>query len=145
MSYPKPLSEKTLLKQYAQAGINDAAKNFLHQFFLACMNIYGAISIRDAWEVYKNLKEPALMIRKKDFLSFSAIARRENLPYRIYEIEELYEEEPHNDWERHLVTKDIILSGQRRFIWFEEGAIDKAELISKMKEMGFGVIDPDGN
>ena len=26
---------------------------------------------------------------------------------------------------------------------FEEGAIDKAELISKMKEMGFGVVGSD--
>ena len=118
MAYPKPLSEKTLLKQYAQAGINDATKDFLHQFFSACVNVYGGIAIRDMWDVYKNLKEPALMIRKKDLLSFSAIVRREKQPYRVYEIEELYEEEPHSDWDRHVISSDIVLSGQRKFMWF---------------------------
>ena len=45
-------------------------------------------------------------IHRRDFIAFSSIVRREVQPYWVYEIEELYTEEPHNDLDRHIVSKN---------------------------------------
>ena len=100
MSYPKPLSEKSLKRLYTQAGLSTEAYDFLHSLFAACANLYGAIALRDVWSVYQELKSEAPRIRRQDLVAFSAIVRREVQPYRVYEIEELYTEEPHNDLDR---------------------------------------------
>ena len=36
MSYPKPLSEKSLKRLYTQAGLSTEAYDFLHSLFAAC-------------------------------------------------------------------------------------------------------------
>ena len=111
MSYPKPLSEKSLKRLYTQAGLSAEACDFLHSLFAACANLYGAIALRDVWSVYQELKSEAPRIRRQDLVAFSAIVRREVQPYRVYEIEELYTEEPHNDLDRHIVSKELIGTG----------------------------------
>ena len=103
MSYPKPLSEKSLKRLYTQARLSTEACDFLHSLFAACANLYGAIALRDVWSVYRELKSEAPRIRRQDLIAFSTIVRREVQPYRVYEIEELYTEEPHNDLDRHIV------------------------------------------
>ena len=40
MSYPKPLSEKSLKRLYTQAGLSTEAYDFLHSLFAACANLY---------------------------------------------------------------------------------------------------------
>ena len=86
MSYPKPLSEKSLERLYTQAGLSTEACDFLHSLFAACANLYGAIALRDVWSVY--------------------------------EIEELYTEEPHNDLDRHIVSKELIGAGYGKMFSF---------------------------
>ena len=39
-------------------------------------------------------------------------------PYRVYEIEELYTEEPHNDLDRHIVSKELIGAGYGKMFSF---------------------------
>ena len=51
MSYPKPLSEKSLKRLYTQAGLSAEACDFLHSLFAACANLYGAIALRDVWSM----------------------------------------------------------------------------------------------
>ena len=111
MSYPKPLSEKSLKRLYTQAGLSTEACDFLHSLFAACANLYGAIALRDVWSVYQELKSEAPRIRRQDLVAFSAIVRREVQPYQVYEIEELYTEEPHNNLDRHIVSKELIGTG----------------------------------
>ena len=38
--------------------------------------------------------------------------------YRVYEIEELYTEEPHNDLDRHIVSKELIGAGYGKMFSF---------------------------
>lgn len=76
MSYPKPLSEKSLKRCYQKAGLSDEDVAFLHAFFAACANLYSAISMRSVWDVYRQLKD-APKLRRKDLLSFSSIVRSE--------------------------------------------------------------------
>ena len=118
MSYPKPLSEKSLKRLYTQTGLSTEAYDFLHSLFAACANLYGAISLRDVWSVYRELNSAAPRIRRQDLIAFSAIVRREVQPYRVYEIEELYTEEPHNDLDRHIVSKELIGTGYGKMLSF---------------------------
>lgn len=118
MSYPKPLSEKSLNRLYMQAGLSTEACNFLHSLFAACANLYGAIALRDVWSVYQELKSGAPRIHRRDLIAFSAIVRREVQPYRVYEIEELYTEEPHDDLDRHIVSKELIGAGYGKMFSF---------------------------
>ena len=118
MSYPKPLSEKSLKRLYTQAGLSTEACDFLHSLFAACTNLYGAIALRDVWSIYQELKRDAPRIHKRDLIAFSAIVRREVQPYRVYEIEELYTEEPHNDLDRHIVSKELIGAGYGKMFSF---------------------------
>jgi len=114
MSYPKPLSERTLEKLYMQSGLSGEARNALHGFFAACANLYGAISLRCAWSVYQELKDVP-KLRRKDFLAFAGIVRREDQPYYVFEIEELYQEEKHNELERHIVSKELVTVGYVKY------------------------------
>jgi hypothetical protein len=41
MSYPKPLSEKTIERLYREAGISNEMQTYLHTLFAACANLYG--------------------------------------------------------------------------------------------------------
>lgn len=108
MSYPKPLSEKSLNRLYMQAGLSTETCAFLHSLFAACANLYGTIALRDVWSVYQELKSDVPRIHRRDLIAFSSIVRREVQPYWVYEIEELYTEEPHNDLDRHIVSKELI-------------------------------------
>lgn len=117
MAYPKPLSEKTLLKMYADAKINDEKKEFLHTLFQTAANLYGSIEIGELWEVYKALaKDVSVMkLTKKEMLIFSEIVRREAVPYYIFEIDEVYCEEKRKDTERLLVIRDMVHEGYGKF------------------------------
>lgn len=112
MSYPKPLASKTLDKLYANAGINDEKKEFLHKLFLVCCNLYGIITIRDLWQIYTEneleLFDENPKLKRKDLVEFAAIVRREDVPYYIYEIDELYSAEERRPLYRFIVNKDLV-------------------------------------
>lgn len=80
MSYPKPLSEKSLERLYTQAGLSTEVCDFLHSLFAACANLYGAIALRDVWSVYQKLKSGAPRIHRRDLIAFSTIVRQEVSP-----------------------------------------------------------------
>ncbi len=111
MSYPKPLSEKTLERRYAQAGLSPQVRAFLHNLFAACANLYGAIDLRGVWSIYQELRNDAPKIHRSDLIAFSAIVRREVQPYQVYEVQELYREEPPGDMDRHIVSGELLNIG----------------------------------
>ena len=88
MAYPKPLSERNIAKMYAEAGISEEEKKFLHDLFEACANLYGAVSVQDIYDVYDTCAETNAypLIRRSKLLKFSAIARRETLPWYVFEV-----------------------------------------------------------
>ena len=131
MSYPKPLSEKSLNRLYMQAGLSTETCAFLHSLFAACANLYGTIALRDVWSVYQELKSDVPRIHRRDLIAFSSIVRREVQPYWVYEIEELYTEEPHNDLDRHIVSKELIGAGYGKMFSFY--ALMDADFIGNLK------------
>ena len=92
MSYPKPLSQKTLDKMYKESGLSKEKIEFLGKLFDGAAALYGIITLKDLWNVYKEYAEivPAIRLHRKDIIAFSSIARREEHDYYIYEIDELY-------------------------------------------------------
>lgn len=110
MSYPKPLSEKSLEKLYRDSGLSAEARDFLHAFFAACANLYGAIALRHVWKIYGELKD-APKLRRKDILAFASIVRREEQPYYVFEVNELYDEDSSNELDRNIVSKELVYVG----------------------------------
>ena len=125
MAYPKPLSQKSLDKMYAQAEIDVEMSDYLHKLFAACANLYGAICVRDIWELFHNNEDFPQKLRQKDLIAFSAIARREVQPYHIYEVDEMYSNEKRKELYRMVIHQDLVLYGPNRFYRAYE-VLDKA-------------------
>lgn len=106
MAYPKPLSQKSIDKMFKDWNPDTIA--VLHRYFKAFADLYGSIQLKDAWKVLKQF-EPK--IHKKQFIEFSSIVRREDVPYYIYEIDELYCDERRLDTERFIISKDLVTNG----------------------------------
>ena len=53
MSYPKPLSQKTLDKMYKESNLSEEKIVFLRKLFDSASALYGIIPLCDLWEVYK--------------------------------------------------------------------------------------------
>lgn len=72
----KPLSKKTLEKKYAELGLSEEQVTYLRGFFCCCANLYGQVSVREAWDVFKHY-EGAKYMHRSVFYAFSGIVRRE--------------------------------------------------------------------
>ncbi len=109
MTYPKPLSEKTIERMYRESGLKEEQISFLSGLFEGASSLYGVIQLRDLWTVYRELgdKTDTVKLQRKDIYAFSSIARREVHSYRIYEIDEFYSGEKRSDGERFLVLNEI--------------------------------------
>lgn len=113
MAYPKPLSEKTLARMYREANIDEEKSEFLHKLFLAAANLYGVVVLRDMWKIMRAVAKQYGMegIKRRELIDFSSIARRENVPYYVYEIDELYSAEKRAELDREIVNKKLIKAG----------------------------------
>ncbi len=109
MTYPKPLSEKTLERMYRESGLKEEQIKFLSGLFEGASSLYGVIQLKDLWNVYRELsdKTDTVKLQRKDIYAFSSIARREEHSYRIFEIDEFYTKEKRSDGERFLVLNEI--------------------------------------
>ncbi|MBO4885878.1 MAG: hypothetical protein J5602_11260 [Clostridia bacterium] len=114
MPYPKPLSEKSLEKLYKDAGLTNEARSFLYAFFAACANLYGMIALRHVWQIFGALKE-APNLRRKDLLAFTSIVRREEQPYYVFELDEIFDEDTHGELDRHIVSRELVGIGYGQF------------------------------
>lgn len=113
IKYPKYLLDKTIKNRYKKAGLFSEEKlNFLHEFFLACANLYGAIEIDEMIYIYERLKEKVDCpeIDSNEFFTFAGIVRREDVPYFVYEGDELYPDGLETDilGEYYIVNKDAL-------------------------------------
>lgn len=118
MTYPKPLSEKSLMKKYDEAKISEEEKAFLHRLFAACADLYGVISVDEIYELYRECSatDSFPRISKSKMISFSEIARRETLPYYVFEINEVYDDENPKKGERLVITRELVGKGYYRFV-----------------------------
>ena len=111
---PKPLSEKSINRMLSKWKPEIA--DVLHDFFRQCSNLYGAIELYDAWDIFKVFHKG---IRKKDFMEFSSVARREDLPYYVLEVDEIYPDDPRRIEDRFIVNKELVNWGFNRFVMLQ--------------------------
>ncbi len=113
----KPLSSKTLEKKYSELGLSKEKTDLLGEYFLCFSNLYGVISVRDAWDVFRHY-EGVGSVHKRDFVFFSGIVQRESgHPYSILELKEVYSGETTTDpLDRLIVNNKLIRSGYGKFM-----------------------------
>lgn len=109
MAYPKPLSSRTIQKMLEEAQIDNKKADFLYELYHCAANLYGIIMLDELWDVYKALKSSNKYpsIKKKELIGFSDIVRRQNLPYRVYEMEEIYKGQKEGKELRLLIKRDL--------------------------------------
>lgn len=112
----KPLSPKTLEKKYAELGLPQEKLSLLHKYYRCFANLYGVITVREAWDVFKHYEGLGLL-HKKDFVAFSGVVQREaGLPYSVLELKEVYSgETTENPADRLIVHHDLIQSGHMKY------------------------------
>jgi len=118
MSYPKPLSKKSLDKMYLESKLTPIKIIFLRSLFEAVSNLYGTISLSHLWDVYKVLlshNKDIPKIQRKDIISFSSIARREEHTYYVFEEDELYTDGKKTDIWRQIVNKFLVSKTYGKF------------------------------
>ena len=112
----KHLSPKTLEKKYAELGLSQDKIDLLHDCFLCFSNLYGVISVGDAWNVFREY-EGIRLLHKKDFLAFSGIVQREpGHPYTVLELKEVYTDETTEDPAQRLIVNNLLIgTGYHKF------------------------------
>ena len=112
----KPLSLKALEKKYAELGLPVEKTDLLQEYFRCFANLYGVISVRDAWDVFRHY-EGIGAIRRKDFAAFSGIVQREaGHPYAILELKEAYRgETTDSPLDRLIVNNRLIRTGYGKY------------------------------
>ncbi len=117
MSYPKPLSEKSVNRLYNEAGITEKQIVFLRSFFTACANLYGVIVAEEAWDVYRELssKTETVRLHRKDMYAALGVLRRELVPFYVFEADEVFSEEERTDKYRVIALRELISPGYGKF------------------------------
>ena len=104
-----PLSPKTLEKKYTELGLSQDKIDLLHDYFLCFSNLYGVISIEEAWNVFREY-EGLQLLHKKDFVAFSGIVQREpEHPYSVLELKEVYSGETTADPAKRLIVNNRLI------------------------------------
>lgn len=109
----KYLSEKTLKKKYEFYKINDKENDLLHKYMNCFSNFYGAIDVKDMWEI---LKIYDVKITKEKFFNFIDIVQREKQNYGIYNLCEVYSEETSDKTkDKILINNELVGYGSGKF------------------------------
>ena len=118
VSYPKPLSEKSLQRLYSESALSERKIAFLRSFFTACANLYGAFLAEDAWDVYGELSSKAAVVKlqRKDMYKALSILRREDDPFYVFEADEVYTEEKRIDKYRVIALRELVPAGYGKFV-----------------------------
>ena len=126
MPYPKLLSQKSIDRLYSEANLNENQIRFIRSFATACANLYGAIFADDAWKVYLKLskKTETVRLHRGDMYAALGILRREEVPFYVFEVDEVYSGENREDKFRLIASRELVGTGQRKF----------SELYSVMEE-----------
>ena len=117
MAYPKPLSERSIKNLYADTRMTQEQIDFLHRFVTACANLYGVILAEDVWKVYQDIsgKPGTVRVLQKNLFQALEIMRREDIPFRVCEIDEIYKSERRSDRHRLIVHNYLIGAGYYQY------------------------------
>ena len=125
-SVPKPLSLEELNKKYDALALETQGRldyttekgreniDLLQKLYQAFSNLYGAITVKDAWNVFNSTVKDnvqADLICKEDFYAFSEVARYEVHNYFVAERDELFKEEKRGGFDTRYILNKITYLG----------------------------------
>lgn len=119
MSYPKPYTSRTIEKHLKEAGFSRENSAFLDSFFKASANLYGIVSLRQMFALYRDYRKlrEAPKLHLRDFASFAEITRRAQCNYHVYLYDEVFDD--HNGEEGMIgsviIHTDLLMSGRDPF------------------------------
>jgi hypothetical protein len=117
MQYPKPLSEKTINKKYEELGLSEEQVEYVHDFTLACVNLYGVAYAADIWDIYRELsgRITTPVLHRKDMYGAFDIMRREEVPYLVLENSEVFEGAEDTEGDRLIVARELAGTGRNKY------------------------------
>lgn len=102
----KPLSQQTINKKYKQLGLPEETVDLLHRYFAAFANLYGIISLADAYGIVN--KQNPDMITFEKLYEFSNIVERETHYYYIVDRNEMYSNAVASPETREIVADHLL-------------------------------------
>lgn len=93
IQFPETYDRRRLNKMYRAAGVPDRKSYLLRNYFCAMANLYGTISLAEAWELI-HAYHPRGAITEEQFWTFAELARHEDEGYDIMGLDECFADEP---------------------------------------------------
>ena len=130
-SVPEPLSQEELNKKYDSLALETQGRldyktekgreniALLQGYYQAFANLYGAIILKDAWEVFSSTGNDFAadsLISKEDFYAFSEVARYEDHNYFVAEEVEIFDDEEPGGADRRYILNKILYIGDTLYI-----------------------------
>ncbi len=118
MGYPKALSEKSIRRMYETLGISEEKAAFMRKFIHACANLYGTLTAGEAWDVYRELsaKTATVLLRRRELYAALGVLRREQVPFYVFEVDEVYSDEKRADNMRIIASRELVVPGYGKFM-----------------------------
>lgn len=103
IQFPETYDRRRLNKMYRAAGVLDRKSYLLRNYFCAMANLYGTISLAEAWELI-HAYHPCGATAEQ-FWTFAELARHEDEGYDIMGLDECFADEPpHTPQERSIIS-----------------------------------------
>ena len=104
IQFPETYDRRRLNKMYRAAGLPDRKSYLLRNYFCAMANLYGTISLAEAWKLI-HAYHPRGAITEEQFWTFAELARHEDEGYDIMGLDECFADEPpHTPQERSIIS-----------------------------------------
>lgn len=104
IQFPETYDRRRLNKMYRAAGVPDRKSYLLRNYFCAMANLYGTISLAEAWQLI-HAYHPRGAITEEQFWTFAELARHEDEGYDIMGLDECFADEPpHTPQERSIIS-----------------------------------------
>ena len=104
IQFPETYDRRRLNKMYRAAGVPDRKSYLLRNYFCAMANLYGTISLAEAWKLI-HAYHPRGAITEEQFWTFAELARHEDEGYDIMGLDECFADEPpHTPQERSIIS-----------------------------------------
>lgn len=113
--WPEVYSRRVLNQMYRAIPLKDSVFRLLRKYFNALSNLYGAISLRQAYKIITD-QNPKL-VSLDEFLAFAEVARHECEDYYLLGLDELYIDGPDSvdPMDRELIDVALIDDGLDRY------------------------------
>lgn len=134
ITFPETYSRRKLNTMYREIPLTDNAFRTLRKYFNAMANLYGIISLREAYKII--CQQNSNPVTEEEFLAFAEIARHEIEDYYILGAEDVYfDAKPSPPMEREIVSTIYFAREDDPYIEIKNRQYGKSYYIPPKKEL----------